>query len=85
MEKYFIVSESQLCNLLADEMERYMCQLDGVDNWSWYGAGYQQTMRAFYPKDDWDQLSEDDIINLDFHDIAQMRIDTGEFMEYGKN
>lgn len=36
-EKKYILTESQLFNLLVDRLELQCLEEGGVDNWSWYG------------------------------------------------
>lgn len=38
MEKYYKISESELCELIHDSMKLCALENGGVDNWEWYGA-----------------------------------------------
>lgn len=78
--RQFVLTEKQLRDFLIGEMELYMLESDGVDNWSWYGASRAETKAEFYPGD-WNELDDDDKFDMDFAHIAQMRIDAGEFRE----
>lgn len=78
--KQYVVDEKTLRHLLYCEMQVYMLESDGVDNWSWYGASHKETKKEFYPGD-WDELDSGDKSDLDFSDIAIMRIEAGEFCE----
>lgn len=78
--KQYVIDERTLRRLLEAQMEVYMLISDGVDNWSWYGESRRETKAEFYPGD-WNELSHDEKIDIDFQDIAQMRIDAGEFQE----
>ena len=76
--RQYVVDEKTLRYLLYCEMEVDMLERDGVDNWSWYGESRRETKAEFYPGD-WNELHRDDQIDTSFEDIAQMRLDAGEF------
>lgn len=78
--KQYVVDERTLLYLLYCEMEVDMLERDGVDNWSWYGESRGETKAEFYPGD-WNELHRDDQIDTSFEDIAQMRLDAGEFKQ----
>ena len=42
---YYKVSKETLLNLLAARLELDQLECSGVDNWSWYGEGYQEFMK----------------------------------------
>lgn len=73
--KQYVVDEKTLRYLLYCEME-----IDMLKNWSWYGESRRDTKAEFYPGD-WNKLHRDDQINISFEDIAQMRLDAGEFKQ----
>ena len=79
MKKY-VVDERTLIYLLYCEMKIDMLERDGVDNWSWYGESRRETKAAFYPGN-WNELNEDEQIDTGFEDIAEMRLEAGEFQE----
>lgn len=79
-EKKYVLTGTQLQSLLSDAMELDMLQMDGVDNWIWYGEGQQRTKEVYYPGD-WEELDKDTQYELTFWDIAGMRIEAGEFQE----
>ena len=78
--KQYVVDEKTLRYLLYCEMEIDMLERDGVDNWSWYGESRRDTKAEFYTGD-WNKLHRDDQIDISFKDIAQMRLDAGEFKQ----
>ena len=42
---YYKISKETLLNLLAARLELDQLEYSGVDNWSWYGEGYQEFMK----------------------------------------
>ena len=42
---YYKISKETLLNLLAAKLELSQLEWSGVDNWSWYGEGYQECMK----------------------------------------
>lgn len=42
---YYKISKETLLNLLAARLELNQLEYNGVDNWSWYGEGYQEFMK----------------------------------------
>lgn len=73
-EKKYIVTESQLLNLLIAEMKNVMNERAGVDNWEWYGSAYEEVINEYYPDDD---VPEE----ITVWDCAKARIEAGEFPE----
>lgn len=69
--KYYRISESDLLELLANDLILSWLEADGVDNWSGYGISRQsilkETASAFISKE---EMTED----LDERDIAKMII-----------
>ena len=78
--KEYVIDERTLRHLLYCEMMMTMLETDGVDNWSWYGESRCEIKAEFYPGD-WNELHRDDQIDISFEDIAQMRLDAGEFKQ----
>lgn len=54
---YYKIPKETLLNLLAARLELYQLEYSGVDNWSWYGEGYQEFMK----KEASDYISEEEI------------------------
>jgi hypothetical protein len=79
-ERKYVLTESQLQNLLTDSMKLDMLESYGVDNWSGYGCNRDETKAYFYPGD-WNELDADTKFDTSFWDIAGMRIEAGEFCE----
>lgn len=77
MEKMYLVSESELRELLYDSLEMRMLSRDGVNNWEWYGESYSKIIRDFFPDANGDELD-----NLTFYDCADVLIRDG--FEVGK-
>lgn len=42
---YYKISKETLLNLLTARLELDQLECSGVDNWSWYGEGYQEFMK----------------------------------------
>lgn len=66
MEKYYKISENELIELLATSIKMDALDRDGVDNWSWYGEGFQDMIKEYFP-----EAKEEEIEDLDFHDCAK--------------
>ena len=66
MEKYYKISENELIELLATSIKMDALDRDGVDNWIWYGEGFQDMIKEYFP-----EATEEEIENLDFHDCAK--------------
>lgn len=54
---YYKISKETLLNLLAARLELDQLEYSGVDNWSWYGKGYQEFMK----EEASDYISEEEI------------------------
>lgn len=54
---YYKISKETLLNLLAARLELDQLECSGVDNWSWYGEGYQEFMKEAAS----DYISEEEI------------------------
>lgn len=72
-ERYFKIGEKQLLNLLIANWRLSCLERDGVDNWEWYMACYQDMIDDF--------LSQHPDINCEdpkdyyFEDCAQYEIE----------
>ena len=42
---YYKISKETLLNLLTAKLELSQLEYSGVDNWTWYGEGYQEFMK----------------------------------------
>jgi hypothetical protein len=42
---YYKISKETLLNLLTAKLELSQLECSGVDNWTWYGEGYQEFMK----------------------------------------
>ena len=74
-ERYYVVPEKVLANLLVSEMMCEMNERDGVDNWGWYGSSYEEIVREFYPGE------PAEAENMSMWDCAMARLEAGEFQE----
>lgn len=77
-EKLFVLTETQLVSMLTDQMKLDALERAGVDNWCWYGENFAEIQEMYYPDAD---ISEEDLDDLTFWDVAKMRVDAGEFRE----
>lgn len=68
---YYKISKETLLNLLAARLELNQLECSGVDNWSWYGEGYQEFMK----EEASDYISEEEIPeNIDAEDVAKLML-----------
>lgn len=74
-EKKYVVTERELMELLACQMECSMNERDGVDNWSWYGASREEVIKDYWPND---ELPEE---YLSFYDVAAAMLEAGAYPE----
>ena len=74
-EKKYVITESQLINLLVADMECVMNERDGVDNWKWYRESYEDVVKEFYPGE------PTEAENMSMGDCAKARLEAGEFQE----
>ena len=79
MSKFYKISEEQLIGLLRDSMLLKCLEEDGVDNWGYYGEGFEtdKTIWAakvglplFYIRED----GVTTYYEYDYEDIAQKRL-----------
>ena len=78
-ERKFIVTESELKEMLVALMKETMNQRDGVDNWEWYGESGLEVIQDFYPE--YMELEEIENNNIDFEKCAEAIIDAGKYPE----
>lgn len=57
--KYYKISEDKLRKLLEDSLELSMLNIDGVDNWTWYGESYRELIKEYIPDADEDTSFSD--------------------------
>ena len=79
-EKKYVITESQLINLLVAEMTCIMNERDGVDNWGWYGSSYEDVVKEFWPGVEFPGEDEEGDLP-DMYACAQARLEGGEFQE----
>jgi len=65
-ERYFIVSESELRELIHDSLMFCALQNEGVDNWNWYDESIQRFLDAnAAPGEDEYDIAEKELNNYD--------------------
>ena len=68
---YYKISKETLLNLLAARLELDQLVWSGVDNWTWYGEGYQEFMK----EEASDYISEEEIPeNIDAEYVANLML-----------
>lgn len=68
---YYKISKETLLNLLAARLELDQLICSGVDNWSWYGEGYQEFMK----EEASDYISEEEIPeDIDAEYVAKLML-----------
>ena len=68
---YYKISKETLLNLLAARLELDQLIYSGVDNWSWYGEGYQEFMKEKAS----DYISEEEIPeDIDAEYVAELML-----------
>lgn len=68
---YYKISKETLLNLLAAKLELDQLEYSGVDNWSWYGEGYQEFMK----EEASDYISEEEIPeDIDAEYVAELML-----------
>lgn len=68
---YYKISKETLLNLLVARLELNQLEWSGVDNWSWYGEGYQEFMK----EEASDYISEEEIPeDIDAEYVAKLML-----------
>ena len=79
--KYYKISEKELENLLASQLELNQLQWSGVDNWSWYGEGYEDFMKEeaseYLTKEEIEEKSDE----IDSTFVADLILNSGRYEE----
>lgn len=70
MDKFYLVKEEELIDLIANYYEMMMLQRDGVDNWSWYGESRKDILKENFP-----ETTEEDLEDMDFYDCARVDLE----------
>lgn len=73
MEKNYIISESELRDLLTNTYKLMALESGGVDNWEWYGESIHDFLNRFA---DENNLSAEDRENLDFSIIIERDLES---------
>lgn len=73
MEKNYIISESELRDLLTNTYKLIALESGGVDNWEWYGESIHNFLNRFA---DENNLSTEDREDLDFDAIAERDLES---------
>lgn len=79
--KYYKISEKELKNLLASQLELNQLQWSGVDNWTWYGEGYRDFMKEeaseYLTKEKLEEKSDE----IDSMFVADLILNSGRYEE----
>lgn len=68
---YYKISKETLLNLLTARLELNQLECSGVNNWSWYGEGYQEFMK----EEASDYISEEEIPeDIDAEYVAKLML-----------
>lgn len=68
---YYKISKETLLNLLTARLELNQLEYSGVDNWTWYGEGYQEFMK----EEASDYISEEEIPeDIDAKYVAELML-----------
>lgn len=68
---YYKISKETLLNLLTARLELNQLECSGVNNWSWYGEGYQEFMK----EEASDYISEEEIPeDIDAEYVAELML-----------
>lgn len=68
---YYKISKEALLNLLTARLELNQLECSGVDNWTWYGEGYQEFMK----EEASDYISEEEIPeDIDAEYVAKLML-----------
>lgn len=73
MEKIYIISESELRDLLTNTYMLMALESGGVDNWEWYGYSFYKFLDNFAAEND---LSAEDREDLDFDTIVERDLES---------
>ena len=79
-EKYYKISQTELLDLLKAKFMLTALEVGGVDNWEWYG-GSTCNFLDLYKEVNILNLSEEDLEDFYFDDIAKIEIDKYETVE----
>lgn len=66
LDKFYLVEEEELIDLIATYYKMMMLERDGVDNWTWYGEGRKDIIKERFP-----EATEEDLKDMDFYDCAR--------------
>lgn len=67
MEKMYLVSESELRDLIYNTLTLTMLERNGVDNWDWYCEGRSAIICDYFP-----DATEEELDELDFGDCVDI-------------
>ena len=66
LDKFYLVEEKELVDLIATYYKMEMLERDGVDNWEWYGESCKNILKERFP-----DATEGDLEDMDFYDCAR--------------
>ena len=67
MEKMYLISESELRNLIHNTLTVTMLIRAGVDNWMFCGSEYDKIIREYFPN-----ATEEELDELDFENCVDI-------------
>jgi hypothetical protein len=69
-DKFYLVEEEELVDLIANYYEMMMLERDGADNWEWYGESRKDILKERFP-----EATEKDLKDMDFYDCARVDLE----------
>lgn len=66
LDKFYLVEEEELVDLIATYYEIMMLQRDGIDNWSWHRESHRDILKERSPEATEGDL--EDLEDMDFYD-----------------
>lgn len=79
-EKYYKISQTELLDLLKAKSILAALEAGGVDNWEWYGESTCNFLDSYKEENTLD-LSEEDLEDFYFDDIAKIETDKYEIVK----
>ena len=70
MEKYYIIEEKNLIELLTAYNKAIALECGGVDNWEWYGASIRDYIDEYIRENNITFIDEEDECDFTLGDIA---------------
>ena len=71
LDKFYLVKEKELVDLIATYYKMMMLERDGVDNWTWYGESRKDILKEKFL-----EATEEDLKDMDFYDCARTDLES---------